>query len=77
MSVPDELIESVAEGMWHLVRSNDDRDWKWCVEKNSMLADDLRFRARCAVMNSEFHKVEKQQHARLDLSFKHAFVGNK
>jgi hypothetical protein len=76
MSVPESLIESVAEGMWQLVRQSPDCDWAWCNERNPHLAEELRFRARCAVRHAEITPVERHT-PRLDLSFKEAFVGKK
>jgi hypothetical protein len=76
MNVPEKLVESVAEGMWQLVRHSPDCDWKWCIDRNPYLAEELRFRARCAVMHVDYTPVERTA-PRLDLSFKEAFVGKK
>jgi len=73
----DELVEAVAEEMWFLVRDKHDKSWEWCNKNDAMLAGDLRFRARRALVLGLSKKEEnnkKEEIVSLDLRFKEAFV---
>lgn len=73
---PTRLVESVAEGMWCLIRDVWEHDWAWCVKNDPATADELRYRARCAIVRGAISAAGDSP-ARLDLAFKKAFVEGK
>lgn len=70
---PERLVESVAEGMWCLIRDVWEHDWNWCLKNDPSTADELRYRARCAIVRAAIPRGTDSP-AALDLSFKKAFV---
>lgn len=71
---PDRLVESVAEGMWCLVRAVWEHDWNWCLKNEPTTADELRYRARCCIVRACTAKHDDPLPSALDLMFKKAFV---
>ena len=74
----DRLVENIAEAMWYLTRESDnpnwlDQDWKWCCKNKKTIAEDLRYRARCAIVKS-YIPSPLDTPKEIDLRFKKAFV---
>lgn len=70
---PERLVESVAEGMWSLIRDVWEHDWAWCIKNDPTTADELRLRARHAIVRAAVPRGNELP-AKLDLAFKKAFV---
>lgn len=72
--ITENLVESIAEGMWDLLGDVDhEKDWSWCCKNEPDVASELRYRARHAIARSKA-RVKESRPTRLDLSFKDAFV---
>jgi hypothetical protein len=73
--LPERLVESIAEGMWYLIRDDSEHDWEWCKSHKEGVAAELRYRARSALIAAEFRTYyEEKQPSALDLRFKDAFI---
>lgn len=70
---PERLVESVAEGMWSLIRDVWEHDWAWCLKNDPATADELRHRARCCIVRAAVPRFGDSPIV-LDLSFKKAFI---
>jgi hypothetical protein len=74
--LPERLVESIAEGMWYLIREDSDQDWGWCKSHKEGVAAELRYRARSALIAADFRTYfeEKAHPTSLDLRFKDAMI---
>ncbi len=73
--LPERLVESIAEGMWHLIKDAGDGDWEWCKIRKEGVAAELRYRARSALIAAEFRTYyEEKNPTSLDLRFKDAMI---